>query len=55
MGTMEGARARCAVTAPRPPLGLHLVIDNMGTKLGNSLRNQREGRTGIINAVLRRD
>ena len=49
-------RARLAANpAPRPPLGLHLVIENMGAKLGNSLRNQREGRTGIVNAVLRRD
>ena len=49
-------RARLAANpALRPPLGLHLVIEDMGTKLANSLRNQREGRTGILNAVLRRD
>jgi SAM-dependent methyltransferase len=52
----EAERARIVEnSAPRPPLGLHLVIADMGAKMANSLRNQKEGRTGILNAVLRRD
>ena len=52
----EAERARIAASpAPRPVLGLHLVIGDMGAKMANSLRNQKEGRTGILNAVLRRD
>lgn len=51
----DAERARLAANpAPRPSLGLHLVIADMSAKMANSLRNQREGRTGIINAVLRR-
>ena len=33
----------------------HLELGDMGAKMANSLRNQKEGRTGILNAVLRRD
>ncbi len=52
----EAERARMAANpAPRPALGLHLVIADMGAKMANSLRNQKEGRTGILNAVLQRD
>ena len=52
----DAERARLAASpAARPLLGLHLVIKDMGAKMANSLRNQREGRTGILNAVLRRD
>jgi ubiquinone/menaquinone biosynthesis C-methylase UbiE len=51
----EAERARLAANpAPRPALGLHLVIDDMAAKMANSQRNQKEGRTGIINAVLQK-
>jgi SAM-dependent methyltransferase len=53
----DAERARLAASPQsRPALGLHLVMGtDFAEKMRNSLRNQKEGRTGIINAVLQRD
>jgi len=36
------------------PLGLHLIMDDPQTKFGNILRNLREGRVCVVQAVMRK-
>ena len=54
---MDAARATAAVrSGGPPPLGIHLIVGpGFRDKTRNSERNLREGRTRLINAVLRRE
>jgi ubiquinone/menaquinone biosynthesis C-methylase UbiE len=52
----EAERARMAAAGERPILGIHLIVgQSFVEKARNGQRNMREGRVGLVNALLRRD
>jgi ubiquinone/menaquinone biosynthesis C-methylase UbiE len=51
----EAERARMAAAGERPILGIHLIVGpSFVEKARNGQRNMREGRVGLINALLER-